>query len=95
MTGGWPLKGRPPHRADLPLWHARGSPAKEKKPLGSLAEPLATAGGDGSKLKESGYYWSSTLTDVGAKFVYLDEGNTGWLVNDGGDNYLVRACLAF
>ena len=61
-----------------------------------LNTALAAAGGDGSKLKEYGFYWSST-PDGGAYAweVGLYEGGANWYRDLVGDSFRVRACLAF
>ena len=61
-----------------------------------LNNALAVAGGDDSKLQVGGEYWTSTLLPGGAASnVSLDGGNAAEGVEDMGNGYLVRACLAF
>ena len=60
-----------------------------------LNTALATAGGDGSKLKDGDNYWSSTENGSNAWCVTLNIGDAVWrTVNKISDDF-VRACFAF
>ena len=63
-----------------------------------LNSELATAGGDSSKLKEQGGYWTSS--ENGGNYVWRvrlisDIGLTSWGTDYNISTYHVRACLAF
>jgi len=61
-----------------------------------LNTALATAGGDSSKLREDGYFWTRTSeTDEDTHFFFFSEGNVIFSGDSKGTQYFVRAGLAF
>ncbi len=79
-------------------WNAMfGANGGDNTKYTGLNNELAAAGGDSSKLKEQGGYWSSS--ENGGLYVWrvrlLYGGDTSWGSDYNFETYHVRACLAF